>query len=65
MGAFNTTGSPVSVQDGTPINLIPQLTPEGVVFSYFDTSTKETEVNYHRYVINCILLMYNTLLSIF
>ena len=32
------------LQDGTPIDLEPTLTFDGVVFSYLDTSTSEIEV---------------------
>ena len=32
-------------QDGTPIDLTPELTLEGVVFAYTDTSSSEVEVS--------------------
>ena len=40
----------IFTQDGTPIDLTPSLTTDGVVFQYFDTSSAEKEVLYHFYL---------------
>ena len=38
------------MQDGTPIDLRPELTENGVVFQYLDTSSSEIQVSLHSVI---------------